>query len=375
MISSSVSQNEKSPDIIYYNASIMSSRQVDQGFNTDPALRFMETRTNNIIDDISLYDFSIVRFTMDCGGDLPLFIPVVKAGTLNDTIYSFTMTYGTGAAMKTSQKYVQYVSESANPSIPYLNNVQDFGNRYYFVYTYQHWVNLCNTTIKACWDDLQTQAGAPFTAQCPKLVYNAATNLFSLYFDQAMANINFYMNSNMYQLFRNFGNRYYGTDATNGTNNLILVQNNLNNVSVINGVTYIIMTQDFPSTNSIWSPISSITFCSSLLPVNAEQIAAPVVYSTSSTYGTSQTSQGLYLPIITDISLPLDRSSDYKQMITYSPSSEYRMSSFIGTGSLNSIDVQVYWRCKYNQELYPITMPNGSSCTIKIMFRKKHNLK
>lgn len=372
--------NEKTPDIIYYNGSIVSSRQVDNGFNSDPPLRFMETRTSNIIDDISKYEFSITRFNMDCGGDLPLFIPILKPNTITDTIYSFTVTYGTGASMKTSQKYIQYVSESVNAALPIATAIQDFGNRYYFVYTYQHWVDLCNATFLSIWTDLQTQAGVTFTTKAPVMTYDGSTNLFSIYFDSngfgkasgaAGEVFNLYMNANAYQLFRNFNNKYYGTDSTNGMNNLIIVQNMIgNNLKTVSGVNYLVITQDFPSTSSIWSPISSITFCSSLLPVNAEQMGTPVIY-TSSNYVPSQTSQSLYQPIITDICLPLDRSSDYKNSISYSPNSEYRMASLMGNGGINSLDISVFWRCKYNQQLYPITMPNGSTCSIKIMFRRK----
>ena len=177
----------------------------------------------------------------------------------------------------------------------------------------------------------------------------------------------------MFQLFRNFNNSYYGNDSLNGECNLITVQNMMGKNIYEDPTTstkYYVMTQDFESTSTIWSPISNITFCSALIPLNTEQIASPVNY-TITNYAQGTTSASLYQPIITDISLPLNKASDWKSYIAYSPTSEYRLASFNGTGPLNAVDISVYWRCKFNQNLYPVTMPNGSSFSMKIMFRKR----
>lgn len=77
------------PDILYYNASIVNRGVEDLGAGRDPPIVFSETRANALISDISQYYFSIVRFSMSAGKNLPLFIPLVRTGQadINRTIY------------------------------------------------------------------------------------------------------------------------------------------------------------------------------------------------------------------------------------------------------------------------------------------------
>jgi hypothetical protein len=62
-------------------------------------------------------------------------------------------------------------------------------------------------------------------------------------------------------------------------------------------------------------------------------------------------------------------------MIYYAPSAEYRMADFQNSkADIRSIDVQVWWRNRLDNNLYPLSMFNLSSVSIKLMFRKKVNL-
>jgi hypothetical protein len=82
-----------------------------------------------------------------------------------------------------------------------------------------------------------------------------------------------------------------------------------NTITGDDGDKYLVITQDFPSTDTIWSPISSIVFTSSLLPIVAEQLGQPIIFSDGNV-STPSTSQANFQQTITDIALPLIRSSD-----------------------------------------------------------------
>jgi hypothetical protein len=48
------------------------------------------------------------------------------------------------------------------------------------------------------------------------------------------------------------------------------------------------------------------------------------------------------------------------------------MSDFLASHQpLNGVDVQVFWKNRLNNQLYPITMTNLSSVSFKMMFKKK----
>jgi hypothetical protein len=139
---------------------------------------------------------------------------------------------------------------------------------------------------------------------------------------------------------------------------------------------YWLAEQDYVSVDSLWSPISSIVFTSSLIPIRAEQTGAPVEYGSGNLGYSSSSVQSAFQPIITDIALDTSQSpytGQYRQYIQYAPSAEYRLSDLVGENvAIRNIDIQVYWKNRLDNQLYPITMPNLSSVSIKVMFRHKN---
>jgi hypothetical protein len=142
---------------------------------------------------------------------------------------------------------------------------------------------------------------------------------------------------------------------------------------MINRVFYIAQ-QDYSSTDSLWSPVSSIVFTSTLLPVKSEATGAPVVLGAGNVGFSQATTPSAFQPIITDIAL--DTSSGnaeaYRKFIYYAPSAEYRLSDFSSSKQdIRNIDIQVYWKNRLDNQLYPINMFNLSSVSIKVMFKHK----
>ena len=456
------------PDTVYYNADIINNNTEDYSIGlppgNDPAIRFQETRDTAIIKDASKYEFSIVRFTMDGAGlDLPLFIPQVALGQSNPnlTVYSlgvsFSQTYRLSNGFVTTFNEnatitpIIYSPETTNPTLAPLPQAplttQDLASRYYWCFTYQHWVNLINRTL---WDkaDLNNQQNAmyklwylfqqdwlstiasqgltvstdpfPFGTvtdfmtnlfTVPELKYDATTGLFSWLGDErafgtrlsaftpatgtgatTAPSARLWLNANMAGLFANANmnianaglndSTLYGYYATVIFNNKFY--SNVLDATVAPYTTlaptylqakYWMAEQDYPSTGNLWSPISSIVFTSTLLPLKNEATAQPVVFGQGNLGFNQPTAQSAFQPIITDISLDLSSppgSGLYRQFIYYVPQAEYRMTAFEKSRQeIRTIDIQVFWKNRLNNQLYPVQMFNLSSVSLKILFRKR----
>ena len=361
---------------------------------------------------------------------------------------------------------------------------QDLSSRYYWVYTYEHWLKLVNDTISnpanltavvggtaaapvaiplatpTCameetanafynaWNTLFPQPSATdpfpfpdmdaFTAFVvpPKIVYEPSTNRFTIKADsdgfgtrittftpqpydpitpavgQATPPVfRLFFNTNMYGLFTNFQNIYWNTqDPTIGpfantptftggllvptpvgyTNEIIFPNKWYQNIEdyrlpPYGGVAplgivptllqkvYWMNEQDYESNSSLWSPISSILFTSTLLPIRAEQTGAPIVLGQGNDAESSGTTPSAFQPIITDVALPMTGgAADYRSFIYYAPAAEYRLSDTTPSKQdIRNIDVQVFWKNRLDNSLNPITLFNLSSVSIKMMFRHK----
>ena len=396
----------------------------------------------------------------------------------NNTIYQ-AIAISTGITPAVGPNWVLAPVVGTNPTTSSLwsvagndlGNSQDLTSRYYWVYTYQHWVDLWNATMldptqfgaapaatstcayqdtyNAFYADYIAKGGpagsfpyATFGAFCnavypPVMKYVAETSKFDIYMDSAGFGerltaytptayvagppvvcgtpqhpvCRLFFNANMFGLFANYDNTYYNlpTGTLFGSvvvpdgyvNEILAVNKAYQNVSdfrlspytgvaplgynpvdltgtaitpnMLNRVYYIAQ-QDYSSTDSLWSPVSSIVFTSTLLPIKSEATGAPVVLGAGNIGFSQATVQSAFQPIITDISL--DTSSGnadaYRRFIYYAPSAEYRLSDFSSSKQdIRNIDIQVFWKNRLDNQLYPINMFNLSSVSIKVMFKHK----
>jgi len=351
---------------------------------------------------------------------------------------------------------------------------QDLSTGYYWVYTYQRWMNLVNLTIfnpddlaliasasprlaSSCaicdtyyaFYDAWVQNGSlgafPYatlkdflnaTAQPPQMTYDGPSQRFTIRFDSdgygsrltsftpvttqgglfVPPEFKLFFNTNLYNLFANFSFLYWNTisptagpyagiSAPAGYVYEILVPNKFysdvqdyrlspyggtpplgfvpygsgnpaaNPYSVLQEQkVYWAITQETPSTDTLWSPISSIVFASALMPVKPESNSAPVIIGQGNIGNSQATAKAAFTRVITDLSLPMDKgAASWKSFIYYVPSAEYRLSDFLASHQpLSGVDVQVFWKSRLNNQLYPIAMTNLSSVSFKMMFKKKN---
>jgi len=400
----------------------------------DPPVRFNETRDSPLITDCSKYNFSIIRFSLNGSGkSLPIFIPSIRIGPVNNpgnnvnlTVYdvglSVSVSYTVGPNTFTNTfnatQAVIYQPEIADTSVapvPPASSTQtgqDLTTRYYWVMTVSHWVDLVNVAYQSCWNTLNTafnawylaNFGAPgpnLTTQPPRLTFNPTTNLFNIWADRygfgdnqipvvppatqnrtapanADENFSMYMDANLYGMFGNFDSIYLN-QPNSFTYKIIITNvaklyNNILNVfspPAPAAKSYWGITQDHPSTSTLWCPIASIVFTSGTLPLVFENTGEPVRFGEGNVNRDTGT-QAAFQPIITDIQLANQSAFDYRDYIQYAPDAEYRLASFQKSKTpINQIDIQVYYKNRLDGKLYPLTMYNLSSVSIKIMFRRR----
>jgi hypothetical protein len=351
---------------IYYNIDIVSSKTESTATTADPVASFSETRDVAIIDNASKYKMAITRFTMNGIKDIPLFIPVIEAGqpNPNKTVYWITIeAYGL-----TSSQPVIYKPASASTTLktgPFTK--QSLGEEYYYIHTYQHMVNLVNDAIVNAVDDLKAQDGTAFQNYvAPVVVFNTDTRKFDWYIPTSNE-CKLFFNSNMYNLFSNYPHFY----NSNAPHTQVYQIDTTKRPDTITSGQYYIVKQEAPSIGTFWSPVSSIVFTSSMLPIVAEGVAPPRIFGESN-IATPTNSASNFEPIITDIALTLDDAYEYKQFVSYIPTSQYRYVSLTDNNqALKSINVNVYWKARMTGELIPLRMSNQSSISIKFLFERK----
>jgi hypothetical protein len=419
----SLIDGDNGADYIYYSATVTNNRS-DPTLSAkalDPQIIYQETRDTPIVADANKYSFSVIKFSVNgCGLDIPLFIPTIATGganptqNVNLTIYNVTLKIVvnniTGANPVTGTlQFTQPViwepeildnTLAPLPATQSTQTGQDMSTAYYWCQTYTHWLNLVNKAMANCFtatgglqaqfQALWTSAGnagtAPtLTTQAPILTYNPTTYLFSLYADRygfggsdrasaggpADENATLFFGPNLAGMFAGFDSIYQ-----NGLYEIkvypVLYQNITSVASppAPSAKSYWVMQQNFNSTTTLWSPVESIVFVSNLLPLVYENVASPIRFGQGND-NSFNSDAGDFNSIITDITLPNQSASDYKQFILYTPF-EYRMISFNrGKQAINQIDIRVFWRNRLDSKLYPLRMPSGSSVSIKCMFRRR----
>lgn len=368
-----------SPDHIYYDLTIKNKISTT---TEDTPLTFIETRNTNFLDVASDYYMSILRFSVDTYS-IPSYIAEIQADQddVNKMIQSVSLKYFDGTTYYSSpETFLVWVPVNKSAPTPAAPNTTPDGNQvnslYYYSYTFNNLVELYNTAFATAMTSLRALVvgGGLASVNAPFISYDSATELFSIHgesphYDHDTTNrVYVYLNRPAFAHFNTFLSFRYAANAPNGNVYEIrfidVIGSNLAQYTLYDNKKYIKMTQEVSTINTI-SPVSSIVFTTSTLPIVPNQLSAPINYVSGQIVNTNYNNQfGL---IISDF---VTGDHAFKPFVLYQPTSEYRRIDLQGSSPLKTVDINVYFRTKDGQ-LNPLLMWSGGSCSLKLLFERK----
>jgi hypothetical protein len=342
--------------------------------------------------------------------------------------------YASGAVKYATSdpQFIQWAPENLDTAtnVPVAPVTSQTETPYYYLYSYNHWVVLINRALQTAYTQLQTNITAvgAYTLQsaCPTVEYDEISGLFSFYTTAGATNsawgtmankpptaanlsaagllpssaatefmfVGF--NLNFEGLLTNFDTQYYGYNQTawqTGANtlststqlylpeNTLIVRNKtgtniLNQIDPTTGVAYstpvlrFVTTQDFLSTDTLWSPVQSIVLTTNMIPIRNEFVSAPVRLGTGNTTAAQGTSS--FQTILLDFSQDKSTAQSWRGELHYHPQAEFIPVSLSPTHSeIKSVDFVVSWRNRLTNQLVPLRLYNSATISVRILFRRK----
>jgi hypothetical protein len=303
---------------------------------------------------------------------------------IDATIYSFTIVPTSADGVPSgdpSQVFVEWETQEPSvrpPASPVIT--QELGNEYYYCYSYDWWVMLCNKALARAW----LGAGAPGTSPPQMYYFNTATGAtqFAITPDGAdwiapgnpddndAITYRLYMNSNMANLFNNFPGVWENRSA--GRSFQVYHTTNYLGSPGFGADGNHDAIQEFASTSG-WTPVDALVLTTSALPITAEQTTPPSLVGASDTGYNRGVAEAAFQPILLDVTKrEITGADDWRQNFVYEATGEYRMVSLTAqTSPIANVDILAWWRNRLDDALYPLRLSNGSSLSVKIMFRRK----
>jgi len=416
------------PNHIYYDLQLLNNDTT--GNSASLPIKFQETRLAPILANPSEYFLSIQRFSLDTVS-LPLVLPQVDTnestnpdGDPDKLVYQWG--YQDSDDHNVSYFNVIYAQQDFTLLKPEPNQVlfdpSIISNPYYFVYTFQNFVDMINNSfITNC----------P-TGYAPQLVLNQTTNAYDLWFPSGSTpapptasfdpywmpkknlttnpdTLRLFFNAPLFTLFSSLNSIYVGI-LTNPRSPEIIVPGNWYNVSPSNatidtpdGAAYgnydflglntapkppLIDTAIWPPTvenhnpisffqiNSaqyptqpLWNPVKQILFTTSMMPIVNELVGIPIIQNSNPNLNNTQPNNN-FSPIITDLEVSLTRGDETKPNITYIPTAEYRLIDLQSNAPINQIEIALFWKDQYGT-VHPFLLEPGCGASIKMLFRRK----
>lgn len=380
-----MSYSGATPDKVYFDITITNLQTITE---EPPILYFNQSRSSPFVNVPEDYFLSIVRFTLDTPTLPILQVEIVpQQGNVDLTVYNISLQWTNPIAP--FQTFTQttpliFLPQNTSATVPFppsltINGLQNNATGYYDIYSYQYFIYLVNRTFTQCFTALNAQVvGAglvlPSTFE-PTLTYDTTNyigilNVDVLGYDTQSPNyIKIFFNPALYQLFSSFPS-YISNLTINNSLNLQIITNTFGGSNIApfpstaplyNAIS---VYQEY-STVGLWTPITSIVFCSNTLPIVPNQISSPLLFIDGRILTSSNNSN--IAQVITDF---VSDTGLYKPNIVYNPTAQYRLVDLQGNRPLTNIDLTVFWKDRVGV-LQPFRLSSGSSATVKILFTKK----
>lgn len=208
-------------DHIYYNVTIRHSDAADPTNPNIPVIAsFEEERVQPIIDNPNDYYLTITRFTVP-GGEIPIFLfPIQPFPNTNPNLSNLSVTLEYNGDIQ--QQFLIYDPRNNvinPPPAPTANNPEWARTEYYYVFTYDHMIQMINDALKTAFGNL---AAPPLASVAPYFCYDSKTQLISLYcqrayYDENLASpIQIYVNTPLLNYLEAIDNDFFGYNNADG---------------------------------------------------------------------------------------------------------------------------------------------------------------
>jgi hypothetical protein len=134
-------------------------------------------------------------------------------------------------------------------------------------------------------------------------------------------------------------------------------------------VYYIRETQDFISTGTLWSPISSFVLKTSQIPIRMEQMASPVTLGNSSTGGLNPS--GAAQRVLLEVPIDCVTADLWRGYVLYKPLTPIFSALDSTQQELSTIDIAMGWRNRLTNEVVPLRLYNSGTVTYRLRFIRK----
>lgn len=384
-------------DNVYYNLTIRALEK--------PVLaEFFETRQDIILDDPNDYYMTIARFTVPLNS-LPIFIFKIEEGITQNNVdrgtYAVSLVHNASGDIFTEN--LQYINEGVFPVPvpPSQNNGKQLITEYYYVYSYQHMINMINTALATAFTALQTAHPTIYSSNPPFFYYDENSELISLVAQKTYDTDGFFINVSpgpIQTLFPQEIKIYSNTSLLTlldgfdvffeGFNNSPLIASfnirsspfNRNvyfplNVSptdlLINPINdlaptaFISATQEY-TTLVFWNSFRNLLFVTNTIPIKNEYL--PTINSINNPIG----GEGInnFFPILTDFEPLLERAGNTRGLLNYTAEGQYRLTDMQSNLPLRKFDIKLFWVDQDNN-LYPMTIFPFTQVKIKFLFVRK----
>jgi hypothetical protein len=336
---------------------------------------YSENRIQPILKNPSEYDLAVARFQIP-GQKIPILIAdIVSFPNTNPNLTPLTVTLDHNGDIQ--QESVIFIPQQKNEPIPAplsATNPRQVFTKYYWVYSFQHWLNLINNALETAYNNL---AAPPVGTEAPKFVYDSTTQLVSLIttvagYDSSLAaanRIDVFVNSATIRYINAIYHDFFGYDQLNGKDAQIIITDtginrfNPTDVASSDPPIYYKITQEFCEL-PYWNSIVNIAFTSGSLPINYE-------YTNSfNNNGTQIEGSDNFVAIVTDFLPPQNEGAESRSILQYTPDTLSRRIPMNGNTPLIKLDFKVFWIDTYGN-FYPIEIPFKQQLNIKFLFIKK----
>jgi len=136
------------------------------------------------------------------------------------------------------------------------------------------------------------------------------------------------------------------------------------------GSVYAVLVQDYESTSSLWSPVASIVIGTQFISVREEYSGTPITIGNGNLG--SNTTASSFQKVLLETPLELLPQTEWRGLLNYTPQVETLSSLGLSKEELKNLDFQIYWRNRLTNSLNPLTLYNGGSANIRLLFKRIH---